>query len=177
MVLDRTLDWVTDTSDPDAATSWQVPGVVVAMLHNVYLCREKTTPPVEHRGDFWFWKLTAYGLTLMLALVRASSDGFSYAETFVEPEPETIPQLVLLTQINDLIHSQLTNTALHLDWEAILDDSPYLQHKDVTIDTPTFQREVDYLMVQIRQGRYDLSGNRTYPCPNRPDSHLLSGSP
>jgi hypothetical protein len=74
MVLDRTLDQVTDASYPNDPTSWQAPGVVTAMLHNVCLCREKTTPPVEHRGDFRCWKLTAYGLALMLWYRQAVMD-------------------------------------------------------------------------------------------------------
>jgi hypothetical protein len=81
----------------------------------------------------------------------------------MEPEPEAIPQLVLLTQINDQIRSQLTNTASHPGWAAIFNDSLYLQHKEVTVDTATFQGEIDHLIVQIKQELYHLSGNRVYP--------------
>jgi hypothetical protein len=132
------------------------------MLHNVYLCREKTTPPVQHRGDFWYWKLTAYGLALMRALVRASAAGFSYTETFMEPEAESIPQLVLLGQVNAVVRAQLANAAALTDWASILDHSPYLHERAVQIDTALFQREIDRLIGRILQDSYDPSGSRHY---------------
>lgn len=152
-----------------AETDPQVPCVVTAMLQNVYLYREKTTPPVEHRGDFWYWKLTPYGLDLMRVLVRASAAGFPYAETFMEPDPEAVPQLALLGRLNVLISAHLTHTVPLPDWAASLDHSAYLRDQKVVIDATVFQRELDGLIAQIRRGCYDLAGNRVYPTMQRTD--------
>ena len=158
---------IRSNSDISAELTCHTPRFVTAMLQNVYLLREKTAPPVEHGGDFWYWKLTAYGLDLMRALVRASDAGFSYAETFMEPNPDTIPQLVLIGQVNAIIQSQIGNTGTQPEWAAILDHNPYLHDRRVIVDSTIFQREIDRLVGQIRQGHYDLSGSRTYFPPQR----------
>lgn len=153
-----------------AETAWQIPRFVTVMLQNVCLCDEKTTPPIEYTGDFWYWKLTSYGLDLMRALVRASVDGFSYFETFMEPELEVIPQLVLLDQLNAVIHSRLTDPYNLLDWGTIFEHSQYLRDKSVTVNTGVFECEVDCLIARIRQGRYDPSGNSIYRSPRNAGS-------
>ena len=135
--------------------------MVTPMLHNVYLDRHKTTPPVEHRGDFWYWKLTLYGLHLMRAVVRASYDGFSYTETIMEPEPDTRSQLVFLYQLNSAIHATIAGTP-PLQWAAMLDSNPYLHDRQVIIDIPTFEREIDHLVARITGGYYDAFGHKIY---------------
>lgn len=162
MVTTFDLTAIRSNNDVSAELNRYAPQVVTAMLQNVYLRREKTAPPVEHGGDFWFWKLTAYGLALMRALVRASGTGFSYAETFMEPDLDAIPQLVLMDQINTTIQSQITHIATSTDWATILDHSPFLYEKRIVVDPMIFQHEVDRLVEQVRQGHYDLSGSRQY---------------
>lgn len=143
-------------------SDWQVPRFVEAMLQNVHLYREKTTPPLEHRGDFWYWKLTAYGLALMRVLVRASENGFSYSVVFWEDEPDVVPQLAFLGQLNAAIHAQLTDERVRPDWAAVLAGSPYLRDVAAIIDTALFRRRIDHMTTQIRLGRYDPSGSRVY---------------
>jgi hypothetical protein len=155
---------VHNQGDIDAETVGEAPRFVTAMLQNVYLYREKTTPPVEHRGDFWYWKLTPYGLALMHALVRASVDRFSYFETFTEPDLDAIPQLVFLGKVNAVIEAWLTNTSDLPDCTTILNRSQYLHEKRIVVDPATFQREIHRLIEQIRQGCYDAAGDRVYRC-------------
>lgn len=140
----------------------EMPRCVMAMLHSVYLIREKTSPPVEHGGDFWYWKLTPYGLTLMRALVRASYGGFSYAETFMQADLDAIPQLVLLHQINSALRVACKVDGAHPDWAAILTYNPYLNKRGVMVDVARFQHEIDLVIARLREGYYDLSGNRAY---------------
>lgn len=130
------------------------------MLKNVHLCREHTTPPIQQSGEFWYWKLTAYGLDLMHVLTRASMGGFSYCETFMEPEPDSIPQLVLLHQLNAVIHCCLSNVAFSPDWTTLLNCSQYLREKGITLDDTVFQREINCLIWRVHQGRYCRNGNR-----------------
>jgi hypothetical protein len=151
-----------DTREADAQAEWQAPPYIMAMLHNVYLCREKMTPPLEHGGDFWHWRLTAYGLDLMCTLVRASVDGFTYAETFMEPEPEDHPQLAFMNQVNAAIRMLLMDDSARPDWAAVLDFSPYLRDQHITFDTADLWQKIDYLIVRIKRGDYDRIGSRIY---------------
>ncbi len=155
-----------------AETGAHAPHVVTAMLQNVYLFREKTAPPVEHRGDFWYWKLTPYGLDLMRALVRASAAGFSYFETFMEPDSDKVPQLILLNYLNALICLRLTHPSPQPNWSVNFNCSPYLRDQGIVIDTNAFQTELDRLIARIRRGRYDPAGNRVYPTAHQKDLEI-----
>lgn len=146
---------------------WQVPAHVTAMLQNVHLIRSRTAPPVEHSGDFWYWMLTPFGLTLMRILVRASRDGFSYAETFMQPDTSEIPQLVLLDTIAAAMQDQLTDSLCEPDWVHILDSSPFLNEQHILVDPTAFHRQMDRLMIQVTQAGYDVAGNRIYTRPGK----------
>ncbi len=163
MMLDTASETAAIHDHPNPAQRVdQMPRCVMAMLQGVYLIREKTSPPVEHSGDFWYWKLTPYGLTLMQALVRASDGGFSYAETFMQPDPDAIPQLVLLNQINSALCVACKEPDARPDWAAILTYSPYLCARGVIMDVARFQHEIDTVIARLREGYYDRSGNRAY---------------
>ena len=148
-----------------------VPYYVVAMLRNVRLCVEKTTPPLEHEGDFWCWKLTAYGRAMMRALVRTSESGFSFAETFMQPDPKLSPQLVCLQQFNELMQTSLSASLPLADMKRFLDDSPYLHEQQVATNLEAFQHEIERLTRQIREGLYDPAGNSVHGPRNRGQRH------
>ena len=138
----------------------QVPQVVMAMLKNVHLYFVNVTQAVEQDGDFWYWKLSLYGLDLMRLLVNSSAVGFSYAETFTEPDIEQIPQLLMLEEINEEIHHLLVHPDYPVDWDAVL-RCDYLHDK--TIDVGQFERGIARLIVRIQDTYYISSGNRVYP--------------
>lgn len=146
---------------------WQVPAYVAAMLQNVHLIRSRTAPPVEHSGDFWYWMLTPFGLTIMRILVRASLDAFSYAETFMQPDRSEIPQLVLLETITTAMQDQLTDSILQPDWVRILVSSQFLHEQHVLIDPAAFHRQMDHLTVQVKLACYDMAGYRIYTPPGK----------
>lgn len=135
---------------------------VAPMLRNVHLSYDDKSHVLKQEGDFWYWKLTYYGLDLMRLLVWTANKPFSYAETFEEAELENIPQLMLLAQLNNNIDIQLTHDISEPQWGAILDDSLYLHDKDIMIDLELFQFGIEDFVKRIQQGRYSYSGNRVY---------------
>ena len=158
-----TLDMTTDYKK----ISYTVEGCrllpyVAPMLRNVHLSYDEKSHVLRQEGDFWYWKLTYYGLDLMRLLVWTANNPFSYAETFEEAELEYIPQLMLLAQLNNKIDIQLTHDISEPQWDAILDDSLYLHDKDIVIDLELFQFAIEELVKRIHQGRYSYTGNRTY---------------
>jgi hypothetical protein len=142
-----------------------VPRYVAAALKNVHLIVEKTTPPVQHAGEFWYWRLTPYGRDLMRMLVHASASGFAYAETFVQPEDSEIPQLTLLANLNHGIQAQMEHPAAPFAWTAVFEHSDFLQAQGVQIDLTVFQPELGRMIEQIRQDFYDAAGWRIYQHP------------
>lgn len=157
-----TLDTTTDYKKiSDTAGCRQALPYVAAMLRNVHLSYDDKSHVLKQEGDFWYWKLTYYGLDLMRLLVWTANNAFSYAETFEEPELENIPQLMLLAQLNNKIDLQLTHPS-EPRWGAILDDSPYLHDKDVVIDLELFQFGIEDLIERIQQSSYSYSGNKVY---------------
>lgn len=158
--VERAAYPLTDLETPDR----QVPAYLAAALQNVYLCRAHTCPPVRHEGEFWHWYLTPYGLTLMRLLTRASARGFAYRETFLEPDPQTVPQLVLLADLNQAVAERLSGP---VDWDALLRRSVFLQERRIAIDTDMFARDIRQLIVSLESGVYDLAGNYTYRTPRQ----------
>lgn len=140
--------------------SEETPQLLRLMLQNVYLNPEKTCPPLEQSGEFWYWLLSYYALELMRALLRSSSAAFSYPVTFMETEPEMIPQIVLLRQLNLGIHNQLKGKDCRETWTSILNSSPYLRVKAVSIDAVVFQDEIGKLVQRVQQGVFEQSGDR-----------------
>ncbi|MBZ0301685.1 MAG: hypothetical protein K8J31_18200, partial [Anaerolineae bacterium] len=110
---------------------------------------------------FWYWRLTPYGLAWMRLLVRCSIGGFSYFETFLEPDPGAIPQLVLLAELNAALTAEFSGHRDPIDWAAILDRSPYLHAQHASIDPAAFGQAIETLKVRIQTGCFEMSGVRS----------------
>lgn len=139
-----------------------LPAFVVAMLRNVHLSYDDQSHELSPEGEFWFWKLSSYGLDLMRLLVRTSNRAFSYAATFTEMEIENVPQLMLLSQLNSEIRIKLIRPMSESKWAPILDCHSYLHDQGIVIELELFQTEMEKFIMRIRQGRYSPSGSRVY---------------
>lgn len=131
----------------------QTPRVLCVILQNVQLNPEKTHPPLEQLGEFCAWKLSCFGLDLMLALVKSTTNGFSFGDSAKEHNPHAVSQFQLLFQI-------CQNLRKNADWESVFAASEYLITRKITIDAEVFQIEVEKLLQRIDLGIFDADGNR-----------------
>lgn len=135
-------------------TAGHKPPVLNVMLQNVRLNLEKHQPPLEQIGDFWFWKLSNFGLDLMLALSKSAKSAFSFVDSFLEKDPVNMLEFKLLDKMS-------RNLETNFDWDMLFLSDTFLQSRNIQIDVQSFKSEMVKIIKRMEYGIYDDLGNRS----------------